>query len=44
MAVRAGLRRGELVAVQRGDIQLGSDNNDSERFILVQHNTYAVSI
>jgi integrase len=38
MAVRAGLRRGELVAVQWGDIQLGGDDNDSERFILVQHN------
>ena len=38
MAVRAGLRRGELVAVQWGDIQLGRDDNDSERFILVQHN------
>ena len=38
MAVRAGLRRGELVALQWGDIQLGGDDNDSERFILVQHN------
>jgi integrase len=38
MAVRAGLRLGELVAVPWGDIQLGSDDNDSERFILVQHN------
>ena len=38
MAVRTGLRRGELVAVQWGDIQLGRDDNDSERFILVQHN------
>jgi integrase len=38
MAVRAGLRRGELVALQWGDIQLGGDENDSERFILVQHN------
>jgi integrase len=38
MAVRAGLRRGELVALRWGDIQLGGDNNDSERFILVQHN------
>jgi integrase len=38
MAVRAGLRRGELVALQRGDIQLGGNDNDSERFILVQHN------
>jgi len=38
MAVRAGLRRGELVAVQWGDVQLGGDENDAERFILVQHN------
>ena len=37
MAVRAGLRRGELVAVQWGDIQLGGDH-DSQRFIVVQHN------
>jgi len=37
-AVRAGLRRGELVALQWGDIQLGEDENDPERFILVQHN------
>ncbi len=38
MAVRAGLRRGELVAVQWGDVQLGGDDDDSNRFILVQHN------
>jgi integrase len=38
MAVRAGLRRGELVAVQWGDVQLGADDHDSNRFILVQHN------
>jgi integrase len=38
MAVRAGLRRGELVSVQWGDLQLGSDGPNSERFILVQHN------
>jgi integrase len=37
MAVHAGLRRGELVALQWGDIQLG-ENDNSERFILVQHN------
>jgi integrase len=37
MAVRAGLRRGELVAVQWGDVQLGGDR-DSQRFIVVQHN------
>ncbi len=38
MAVRAGLRRGELVALQWGNVQLGGDDNDSARFILVQHN------
>jgi integrase len=38
MAVRAGLRRGELVALQWGDIQFGRDDQDSNRFILVQHN------
>jgi integrase len=38
MAVRAGLRRGELVALQWGDVQLGGDGKDSQRFILVQHN------
>ena len=38
MAVRAGLRRGELVALQWGDVQLGCDDIDFDRFILVQHN------
>ncbi len=38
IAVRAGLRRGELVALQWGDVQLGTDEDDSGRFILVQHN------
>lgn len=37
-AVRTGLRRGELVALQWGDVQLGGDEIDSDRFILVQHN------
>jgi integrase len=37
-AVRAGLRRGELVALQYGDIEFGKNDNDSNRFILVQHN------
>ena len=37
-ALRAGLRRGELVALQWGDIQFGADATDSNRFILVQHN------
>ena len=38
MALRAGLRRGELVAVQWGDIQFGKDEADENRFIVVQHN------
>jgi integrase len=38
MALRAGLRRGELVAVQWGDIQFGKDERDPNRFIVVQHN------
>jgi len=37
-ALRAGLRRGELVALQWGDIQFGVSEQDSNRFILVQHN------
>jgi integrase len=37
-ALRAGLRRGELVALQWGDIQFGRDDDDSNRFIVVQHN------
>lgn len=38
LAVRAGLRRGELVALQWGDIGFGKDANDKNRFIHVQHN------
>jgi len=38
MALRAGLRRGELVAVQWGDIQFGRDEHVANRFIVVQHN------
>ena len=38
MALRAGLRRGELVAVQWGDIQFGRDEHDANRFTVVQHN------
>jgi integrase len=37
-ALRAGLRRGELVALQFGDIQFGRDDEDSNRFMIVQHN------
>ena len=38
LAVRAGLRRGELVALQWGDIEFGRDHNDPNRYLLVQHN------
>jgi integrase len=38
MALRAGLRRGELVAVQWGDFQFGRDEHDGNRFVIVQHN------
>jgi integrase len=37
-ALRAGLRRGELIALKWGDIQFGESENDSNRFILVQRN------
>ncbi len=38
LAVRAGLRRGELVALQWGDIEFGKNKLDENRFIVVQHN------
>jgi integrase len=38
LAVRAGLRRGELVALHWADIEFGKDDEDENRFILVQHN------
>ena len=38
LAVRAGLRRGELVALQFGDIQFGRNDEYPNRYILVQHN------
>jgi integrase len=38
VALRCGLRRGELVALQWGDIQFGANENDSNRFIVVQRN------
>jgi integrase len=38
LAVRAGLRRGELVAIQWGDIEFGRDAKDTNRYILVRHN------
>ena len=36
--LRAGLRRGEVIALKWGDIQFGADENDSNRYILVQRN------
>jgi integrase len=38
VAVRAGLRRGELVALRWSDFQFGENEADTNRFILVQHN------
>jgi integrase len=38
LAARAGLRRGELVAIQWGDIEFGRNEKDRNRFILVRHN------
>jgi len=38
MALRAGLRKGELIAIQWGDVQFGSGEDDSNRYILVQRN------
>ena len=37
-ALRAGLRHGELIALEWGDIQFGASEQDSNRYILVQHN------
>ena len=37
-ALRAGLRRGELVALWWGDVQFGESEGASNRYILVQHN------
>ncbi len=39
-ALRAGLRKGELIALHWGDIQFGESENDNNRFILVQLNYY----
>jgi integrase len=38
MAFRAGLRKGELLAVKWGDIQFGGSEDDPNRYILVQRN------
>ena len=37
-ALRAGLRRGELVALQFGDLNFGAEEKAGSRFIFVQHN------
>jgi len=37
-ALRASLRRGELIALKWGDIQFGTSEADSNRYILVQRN------
>jgi len=38
MALRAGLRKGELLAMKWSDVQFGSSDEDSQRFLLVQGN------
>jgi integrase len=38
MALRTGMRKGELIAVKWGDIQLGDSAEDPNRYILVQRN------
>ncbi len=38
VGLRAGLRRGEIVALQWGDIQFGADESDANRFIEVKRN------
>jgi len=37
-ALRAGLRKGELIALKWGDIQFGESARDSNRYILVERN------
>ena len=37
-ALRAGLRRGEVIALKWGDIQFGESEEDTNRYILVQRN------
>ena len=38
MALRGGLRKGELIAVRWGDIQFGTGEEDPNRYVLVQRN------
>ncbi len=37
-ALRAGLRKGELIALKWGDLQVGESSEDANRYILVQRN------
>jgi len=37
-ALRAGLRKGELIALKWGDVNFGESKDDSNRYILVQRN------
>lgn len=37
-ALRSGLRKGELIALKWGDVFFGADNNDSNRYLIVQRN------
>jgi integrase len=37
-ALRAGLRRGEVIALKWGDIQFGAGEDDANRYILVERN------
>ncbi len=39
-ALRSGLRKSELIALQWGDIQFGESENDKNRFILVRRHYY----
>jgi integrase len=38
IALRAGLRRGEVIALKWGDFQFGADESDRNRYIVVQRN------
>jgi integrase len=38
VALRCGLRQGELIALRWSDVQLGADRDDKNRFIFVQQN------
>jgi integrase len=42
MALRAGLRKGELLAVRWGDNQFGIGDSDPNRYIVVQRNYVTV--